>query len=255
MRIAYHAAVNEDLNDFANNFIFLAEMGGYAIDRAEINNKPDTAEFSGLATRTNEARCAAIYHAQPIDQTEAKQIENGLALATQENSDKLDRYRTTAMAGTDKIGLDDVVNYDGGAAKQLANFEAVNGNIDEAVKADIANEITQDKTTSKASLHKIFTEIIRPLSENDTVIDKETAAAACEQLKANAAELAANGFSDYRRKAFIRPVPVLGAFLDKFGYELVEISRTKKGVRTYQIVPIEHIRRYADNRLKRERCQ
>ncbi|ASF48077.1 plasmid replication protein, CyRepA1 family [Methylovulum psychrotolerans] len=255
LRIAYHAAVNEDLNDFANNFIFLAEMGGYAIDRAEINNKPDTAEFSGLATRTHEARCAAIYHAQPIDQTEAKQIENGLALATQENSDKLDRYRTTAMAGTDKIGFDDVVNYDGGAAKQLANFETVNGDINEAVKADITNEITQDKATSKASLHKIFTEIIRPLSENDTVIDKETAAAACEQLKANAAELAANGFSDYRRKAFIRPVPILGAFLDKFGYKLLEISRTKKGVRTYQIVPIEHIRRYADNRLKRERCQ
>ncbi len=251
MRIAYHAAVNEDLNDFANNFILLAEMGGYAIDRAEIDNKPDTAEFAGLARRTNEARCEAIYHAPAIDQAEAKRIENGFTLlATQENSDKADRYKTTVMAGTDDISLDDVINYDKGAVKQLVNFETVNGDVKEAIKADIANELTQDKSVSKTSLHKLFTEIIRPLLEDRTPIDKETAAAACGQLKANAAELAANGFRDYRRKTFVRPVPVLGAFLDKFGYELVEASRTKKGVRTYKIAPIEHIHRYADNRRK-----
>jgi hypothetical protein len=93
---------------------------------------------------------------------------------------------------------------------------------------------------------------MRPLF-NET-INQSKALKACELLRDNAAILAGNGFTDYRKKNFKRPMTTLGNFLKLFGYQLVEEERERTGSdsRRYVIKPIEHIERYANNRKARK---
>ncbi len=247
LRLESQLAINEDLNDFANNFVLLAELSGYAINYEKARLEVDNTPFKGLAKRVKQQCVSNIITADIIDSETAKQIENKQA-PTQADSDKLNRYKTTVMAGTPDINHQDTQHFISGAMKRLTHYETVNGTIEECRKYDTENAITENKATSKLSIHALFKISIRPLLDGEVIIGKANALAVCERLKSHAPELAANGLGNFDKPTFTRPITTLGNFIKRFGYELVQVSRTNKGVSTYRVQAMEHIARYAENR-------
>jgi hypothetical protein len=244
LRIETKRAINEDLNDFANNFLLLAELNGYAIEHTE--DAPE-ANTKGLAKMVKEQCANEIFHAEIIDTDAAKTLGKKQAL-TQIESDKLDRHKTTVMTGSPDIAPDDVKNFIDGASRQLTNYETAHTSIFECKKFDTDNVLTENKFSSKVSSHELFKLIIKPILDKRIIIDKVTAAAFCAVLKDNAAELAANGLGNYDKKTFTRPIVTLGNFIKRYGYELEQVSHNRNGNRTFEIKTIEHIERYAKQR-------
>ena len=251
LRIESQRAINEDLNDFSNNFVLLAQLSGYAINYDQVMQDTDKTQFKGLAKRVKQQRVSDTFTAEIIDCDTAKQIENKQA-PTQTDSDKLNRYKTVVMTGlpTTDINSQDTEHFIGGAVKQLINYETVNGLLDDCRKYDTDNAITENKSTSKLSIHALFKTSIRPLLDGDVIISKANALEVCELLRSHAPELASNGLGNFDKPKFIRPITTLGNFAKRFGYELVEVDRARQGqdCRTYRIEPMEHIARYAENR-------
>jgi hypothetical protein len=62
--------------------------------------------------------------------------------------------------------------------------------------------------------------------------------------------LAANGLGNYDKTKFTRPIATLGNFIKRYGYELEQVSRTHSGDKTFKVVAIEYIERYAEQRKK-----
>jgi hypothetical protein len=246
LRLESQRAINEDLNDFANNFLLLAELNGYAINRDKSESAPE-ANTKGLAKRVKLQGIDAILAEEAIDAETAKTIENKQA-PTQADSNKLDRYKTTVMTGLPDIITDDVKHFINGASKQLTNYETAHTSIFECKKFDTDNVLTENKSSSKVSSHELFKLIIKPILDKRIIIDKVTAAAFCAVLKDNAAELAANGLGNYDKKTFTRPIVTLGNFIKRYGYELEQVSHNRNGNRTFEIKTIEHIERYAKQR-------
>jgi hypothetical protein len=244
LKIKITRANNEDKNDFANNFLLLAELNGYTINRDLIAQIPDNAAFKHLADKVKNQLIDNEFNAEAISKAEAKQLKDS---GKQADSDKVNRFNTTVMAGTEDITRADIENRRGGAMGQLTHYETVNGSIEEARKADIDNQVTLNKSYSRLSIFHLFKLIVGFLLEDGVIIDKQNAGAACELLNAHAAELAANGLGNYSKRAK-NPIITLGRFLKRFGYELVEVSRDRNGLRTYRALAIEDIKRYAENR-------
>lgn len=245
LRLESQRAINEDLNDFANNFLLLAELNGYAINRDKSESAPE-ANTKGLAKRVKLQGIDAILAEEAIDADAAKTIENKQA-PTQADSNKLDRYKTTVMTGSPDIITDDVKHFINGASKQLTNYETAHASIFECQKYDTDNAITENKVRSKVSIHELFNITIKPILDKGVIIDKVSATAFCELLKSNAAELASNGLGNYDKK-FTRPITKLGNFIKRYGYELVEVSQNAKGERVYNLMAQKHIERYARQR-------
>ena len=242
-------AVNADLNDFANNFVMLAELKGYAIDRETLEETG--ADLKGLSKRVKAERAAAIFQAEIIDAEFAGKLDKNQN-RKQTETNQLNRYETTVMCGSDDITQDDVKHFLDGDMRKLTNYETVNNTAHDCAMFDAENAKTENKPYSKLAINELFNDVMRPLF-NET-INQSKALKACELLRDNAAILAGNGFTDYRKKVFKRPITTLGNFLKLFGYRLVEEERERTGSdsRNYVIKPIEHIERYANNRKARK---
>jgi len=244
LKINITRANNEDKNDFANNFLLLAELNGFSINRDLIAQIPDNPTFNQLADRVKKQLIENEFTAEAIPEAEAKQLKDS---GKQSDSNKVNRFYTTVMAGTDDITRLDVENRRKGAMAQLANYETVNGSIDDARKVDIDNQITLNKSSSRLSIFHLFKLITESLLNDGVIINKENAGAACERLTENAAELVVNGLGNYSKRAK-KPIITLSRFLKRFGYELVEVSRDRHGLRTYILEVNTDIKRYAENR-------
>jgi hypothetical protein len=246
LRIESKRAINEDLNDFENNFLLLAELNGYAInhDKAKIDVGNIT---KGLAKRVKEILVNEIFDAEIIDKNTAARLETKQA-TTQIESDRLDRYKTTVMTGSPDIKADDVKNFVDGASKQLTNYETAHASIFECQKYDTDNAITENKSSSKVSIHELFKLTIKLILDKGIIIDKVTAMAFCELLKTHSAELAANGLGNYDKKSFTRPARTVGNFIKRYGYELEQVSHDRNGNDTFEIKPIWFIEKYARQR-------
>lgn len=246
-------AINEDLNDFANNFLLLAELNGYAINREKAKAETDSSLTKGLAKRVKAQCVTDIFTADIISLEAAKRIETKQA-PTQEDSDQLDRHKTTVMAGIPDINADDVKNFVEGASKQLTNYETAHASIAECQKCDRDNALTENKSSSKVGIHELFNKTIKPIIDGGIIIDKTTAAAFCELLRDHAAELAANSLGNYNKPKFTRPITTLGNFIKRYGYALEQVSRSHSGDKTFKVVVIEHIERYANQRKNAKAC-
>jgi hypothetical protein len=244
LRIELTAERNEDLNDFANNFVALAELKGMTIDYSEIQTAG--AEVSKeLKKEVKETTVDKIINAPVIDDQTAKKL-NG----DKSRSYELDRHLTTVIAGTAEITLDDVENVIyGKAISQVMNFETLQANIIELKQWDKENAITQNKTICKTSIHKLGNHVINELFKHDRV-DRKTAQKLCDYLNDNAAEIAANGLGNYTRKSK-NPLRTLGTFIEKFGHELIERERIggrNEQERFFDFRVIDCIDRYTKNR-------
>lgn len=246
-RINHIANRHEDLNDHPNTVLILADLKGMAIDYSELHNDITAEEAEnqkGLANRVTEQRATEIVEAAVIDTLKVQQLSEKNAL-TQVESNQLDRHITTLMSGTTDIDKDDVKYFLKGALAIVTNYELIYANIETLKASDRENAVTQNKLKSKSSLHKIFNAVLNSVNAYPKIGKKE-AALICTVLSKYAAELASNGFGDYRQKSK-NPVRTLGNFLAKIGYELVKSAKTETE-RFYSIKAIDHINRYASNR-------
>lgn len=248
LRIALEAERNDDLNDFANNLIALAEIKGITIDYSAINIEIE--KVKGLATRVKEKRIKHIIEAAEFDFETAKKISN--SPAKKAHSHEIDRYITTAITGKTHadIDVDDVerVHY-GIAVEQVNNREILNASVADLKKWDIQNSLTQDRTICKLSVQKLGKKVINRLIKIKR-IDKKAAQKLCDYLNENAAEVAANDLGNFTYKTK-NPLRKLGEFVKRFGYELSDLERTGsngKRSRIFEIKPIDYISGYVNNR-------
>jgi hypothetical protein len=155
------------------------------------------------------------------------------------------------MVGSDDIDSNDALHFINGAMTVVSNVELMRENIETLKSDDRANHLTQTKMQSKTSLHQIFNELLAFVMSLD-VIDKHSADRFCQILKKHAAELAANGFIDYRKSNNLRSLQTMGNFLKKIGYKLKCLPRSRKNnrERLYNIEMIDYIERYVNNRAK-----
>ena len=253
MRINLESKINTDLNNHKEHVLMLADIKGMNIDYSDFNNAisdADSAKLKGLSAHVKEIRASEIKNAEIIDDEKAKALSKKPAL-TQSESNALNRIKTVKMVGSDDIDNNDALNFINGAMTVVSNVEMMRSNIELLKIDDRANHLTQDKMQSKTSLHKIFNELLMFVMSLDK-IDKNSADHFCQILKKHAAELAANGFIDYRKSENIRSLQTMGNFLKKIGYKLKCLPRSRKNnrERLYGIEMIYYIERYVNNRAK-----
>jgi phage/plasmid primase-like uncharacterized protein len=280
LRIELNAVNNHALNDYANNFYLLAEINGYTINRtpfdASVTMTTEIIESKtkGLGKRVKEATC------ERIKQSDTNTTKKTLSKHKQNERDQLDKLATINMAGTSDIDTDDIYRFKfKNVLPVLLNHENLYSAKSSRLAWDRVNHVTQDKSFSKSSLHKLsFTVIVKgiaaPTIKNKTRrkrwlelvlkadsmramqavnkrlskarLDTRQAAKLCQYLKANAPEIAANGLGNYDRE-FQRPMQILGSFIQHFGYENIEVFKSN-GKHLYAVQPIDYIERYATNR-------
>jgi hypothetical protein len=253
LRINLESKINTDLNNHQEHLLILADIKGFALDYSEFNNAisdADAAKLKGLSTHVKEIRASDIENAEIIDDAKAKALSKKPAL-TQSESNALNRHKTVKMAGSDDIDANDALHFISGAMTVVSNVELMRSNIETLKSDDNANHLTQNKMQSKTSLHRIFNELLAFVMSLD-MIDKHSADQFCQILKKHAAELAANGFIDYRKIDNIRSLQTMGNFLKKIGYKLKCLPRSRKNNRErfYDIEMIDYIERYVNNRAK-----
>lgn len=252
LRIELYSRVNGNLNDFANNFLLLAEINGVTINYDRISHVMDMLEdarLKGLSTRVKEKIIDDVFNSPVISEFDAEKLSEKQAL-TQAETDKLKRHLTTKMVGLEEIERDDVKNFEGGMMKVVGLYEIFNAEPRQLIAWDNENHKTKDKRYSKVSLNRLLVELFDVAASDGLIVTEKTATKFCNALKKNAAELAANGMGNYN-KTFKRPMMTTGLFLKRFGLELVEDKQlgTGKRERVYLLKENKTVARYAANRL------
>lgn len=252
LRIELYARTNADANDFANNFVFLAEINGMTINYSYVEREMDWIEaekIKGLSSRTKEKTVDSIFNSDVISDIDAEQLNEKQAL-TQQETDKLKRHLTTKMVGLEEIERDDVSNFVGGMMKVVGLYEIWQAEPHQLIAWDNENHKTKDKRYSKVSLNRLLVELFEVAASDGLIVTEKTAVKFCNALKKNAAELAANGMGNYN-KTFKSPRITMGLFLKRFGLELVEDKQlgTGKRERVYLLKENKTVARYAANRL------
>jgi hypothetical protein len=245
-RIKLMTTINEDLNDHKNRTLLLADIKGMTIDYDLMNESctdEDAAKLNGLTNRVKTAQAEIIIEATQPTEKRAIELSKKPAL-TEKESNQLNRYKTTDMAGTLEIDTDDALNFINKAMNVVKTVELMEANIEDLKQDDRANHITQNRLESKVSLYKIYHELLALILSVDR-FDKTLADKFCQILKKHAAELAANGFIDYRKESKNK-MKTMGNFIKKMGWKLR--AHKSNGNRTYSVMKIDYIHRYVANR-------
>jgi len=252
LRIALESKINTDLNNHKDHVLILADIKNMTIDYSDFNNTisdDDSSKLKGLSKHVKEIRAGDIKNSEIISDVKAKELSKKPAL-TQSESNALNRYKTVKMVGSNDITRNDALNFINGAMSVVSNVEIMRSNIEHLKIDDRANNLTQDKMQSKTSLHKIFNELLAFVMSLDK-INSHSGDQFCQILKKHAAELASNGFIDYRKEN-VRSLQTMGNFLKKIGYRISCIKRTRKNnrERLYRVEMIDYIELYVNNRAK-----
>lgn len=250
MRIELMAARNQDLNDAANNVVMLAQIKGIKINYENQVVVDESNHSNGLSAQVKQKTIDATLAAPHIDATQAEKLER--KQNTQTQSDALNRYKTTVMTGKehDVLTADDVERllYKK-TLQQIINFETLTTNSEELRQWDKQNALSQNKSQCKLSIQKLGNDVIGRLKEFE-LIDVNTARELCVYLNDNAAEIGANGLGNYSKQSKY-PVRTLAAFVEKFGYKMLEkCTRGGRGQQLccYELVVIDYVAEYATNR-------
>ena len=247
------AKMNQDLNDFANNFLLLAELEGRYFVKLENEFKKEKIEKPSKEVKEEQA--LEIQSAAVIDEHEYNKLRKS-NLVTKEQADSIKRHEVTKMTGlpNDKNvppTLEDIKNYMKNYTGVLANFELLEADIRKLKEIDLFNYQHRIKTKSLTSRQKIFKNFLKPLlkAQKNGGITKPDLLKALAVLKKYAPELAAE-FGNYANINPMRVGSIVGNFAKKFGYELVRVGRESQGNRNriYEIKPMADIERYASNR-------
>jgi len=257
---------NDDLNDYQNNFVILAELNGRVFEYSgNIRAKFAIVDLKkDLMLDVAENR----FNAEIIDAEKAKELSEKAAL-TQDESNALNRYYVTEMAGTDEITLRDVQLYGGGAFSQVLNFEMLQRPESELREIDKVNRETLNKMGSKVKEQKIINGLLELLANasvgvvqalnetkeprtNDKLlevvrqIEETKALAGMKYLKKHHKELSHIGNFNRSVKQMTRAVWSLKSLVKKYGFNVDSLNKNKDGKYTLKIC--SEIARYANNR-------
>jgi hypothetical protein len=245
------AKMNQDLNDFANHFLLLAEIEGRQF--VKIADKTD--KIKKLSEEVKEELMQEIQSAPVIDDHEYHALKK-LNATTSEQTASIKRYEVMQMTGlvnsqTVPPTIDDIKNYLNGYTSILANFELLSTNSQKLKDIDLLNYKHRNKTKSLLSRQKIFKAFLKPLLKAQIKggITHPNLMKAVAVLKEHAPELSAE-FGNYTDINPIRVASIIRNFAKKFGYDLKNVGResTGKRYRVYEIKPMADIERYASNR-------
>jgi hypothetical protein len=245
------AKMNQDLNDFANNFLLLAELDG----RYFVKIEEEKADTKHLTQEVKEEEAQEIEAAPVIVEHEYNQLKKSNIL-TKEQAASIKRYEVCKMTGLPNIQsippeMEEIKNYQNGYTSILANFELLSTNSQKLKEIDLVNYAHRNKTKCLLSRQKIFKGFLKPLlrAQNKGEISHSDLMKAFKVLQEHAPELAAE-FGDYTNINPVRVATIIRNFAKKFGYVLTNVGResTGKRHRTYEIKVMTDIERYANNR-------
>ena len=245
------AKMNQDLNDFANNFLLLAELEGRNF--VKIEEKKDKIEK--LTQEVKEEQALEIQSASVIDDREYDQLKKSNVI-TKEQAASIKRHEVCKMTGLRNTPslppeMKDIKNYQNGYSSILANFELLSANSQKLKEIDLINYAHRNKTKSLLSRQKIFKAFLKPLlkAQSKGSISHPDLMKAFKVLQDHSPELAAE-FGDYTNINPVRVASIIRNFAKKFGYLLENVGRESIGKRhrVYEIKVIADIERYANNR-------
>jgi hypothetical protein len=251
MQCTATANINADLNDYANNFLLLAEIGGRHFEHQNALIDSDGYGLKESAKETKETILNNVLNAPVIDDIERKRLKHTNA-TTQQQTDSVKRFEAVKMTGakpTD-LTLDDVKNFESGYTSRLNNFLLIDADTADLKQRDIDNHKAGNSQKSLLSRQKIFKAFLKPLLDaNGKGIGKDDFQAACKVLKKYHLELAGE-FGNYNKETFKSPAKTAMYFLEKIGYEIEETGQSGGGnrERIYFLSVNESIERYATNR-------
>ena len=245
------AKMNQDLNDFANNFLLLAELDG----RYFVKIEEEKADTKHLTQEIKEEEAQEIEASPVIVEHEYNQLKKS-NLLTKEQGASIKRYEVCKMTGLPNTQsspptMDDIKNYQNSYSSILANFELLSANSLKLKEIDLVNYAHRNKTKCLLSRQKIFKGFLKPLlkAQSKGGITHPDLMKALAVLKEHAPELAAE-FGNYTDIKPVRVASVIRNFAKKFGYVLENIRRenTGKRHRVYEIKVMADIERYTSNR-------
>jgi hypothetical protein len=157
------AKINQDLNDFANNFLLLAELDGRYFVKIE-EEKADTKHLEQEVKEEEEA--LEIQAAPVIIEHEYNNLKKSNVL-TKEQAASIERYEVCKMTGlrnTESVPpeMEDIKNYQNGYGSILANFELLSANSQKLKAIDLVNYAHRNKTKCLLSRQKIFKGVLKP---------------------------------------------------------------------------------------------
>ena len=246
------AKINQDLNDFANNFLLLAELEGRNFVKLE---EEKTEKIKNLSQEVKEEQAIEIQVAPTIIEYEYNNLKK-LNVITKEQASSIKRYEVCKMTGLPNTqsappAIEDIKNYQNGYSSILANFELLSANSQKLKEIDLVNYAHRNKTKCLLSRQKIFKAFLKPLlkAQSKGGITHPDLMKAFKVLQEHAPELAAE-FGDYTNINPVRVASIIRNFAKKFGYVLENIRRenTGKRHRVYEIKVMADIERYANNR-------
>lgn len=246
------AKINRDLNDFANNFLLLAQLEGRNFVKI-IEEKKE--KITKLAEEIKEERALEIQAAPVIDEHEYNQLKKS-NLITKAQSASMERYEVAKMTGlpnTQSVPptIEDIKNYQKGYTSILANFELLFISPQKLKELDLINYQHRNRTKCLLSRKKIFEGVLKPLlkAQDKGGITKPDLLKALAVLEKHAPELAAE-FGNYENLKPVRVARIIQNFVKKFGYVLTNVGRESTGKRNriYEIKVMEDIEHYANNR-------
>lgn len=252
MQCAAIANINLDLNDYANNFLLLAEISGRYFEHQNIVSNGQLSYqqnyYKDARDTTKETILNNILNAPVIDDIERKRLKR-INATTQQQTDSIKRFEAVKMtgAGVDKLTLDDVKNFESGYSSKLNNYLLIDADTADLKQRDIDNYKAGNSQKSLLSRQKIFKAFLKPLNDaNGRGIGKKDFQAACKVLKKYHLELAGE-FGNYNKETFKSPAKTAMYFLEKLGYEMAETTKNND-VRLFEIFVNDDIARYATNR-------
>ena len=251
MQCAAMANINDDLNDYANNFLLLAEISGREFQHTNSLIDADGYGLKESAKETKETILNNVFNAPVIDDIERKRLKR-VSATTQQQTDSIKRFEAVAMtgAGVDKLTLDDVKNFNDGYVSKLNNYLLIDADTADLKQRDIDNHKAGNSQKSLLSRQKIFKAFLKPLLDaNGRGIGKDDFQAACKVLKKYHLELAGE-FGNYDKETFKQAGKTAMYFLEKIGYEMT-VKSTIHGVDNFEIFVNDDISRYA---LHRKGC-
>ncbi len=246
------AKMNQDLNDFANNFLLLAELEGRNFVKIEEHKKE---KIKNLSAEVKEEEAIEIQAAPTIIEYEYNNLKKSNVI-TKEQATSIKRYEVCKMTGLPNTqsappAIEDIKNYQNGYSSILANFELLSANSLKLKEIDLLNYAHRNKTKCLLSRQKIFKRFLKPLlkAQSKGDITHSDLMKALVVLKEHAPELAAE-FGNYTDIKPVRVASIIRNFAKKFGYVLENIRRenTGKRHRVYEIKVMADIERYANNR-------
>lgn len=245
------AKMNQDLNDFANNLLLLAELEG----RYFVKIHEEKADTKHLAKEVKEEEAQEIQVAPAIVEQEYSQLKKSNVI-TKEQAASVKRHEVCKMVGmlntaTLPLEMEDIQNYQKGYTSIVVNYELLTASPKKLKEWDLLNYHHRNKQTCLLSRQKIFKAVLKPLikAQKGEGITKPDLMKALAVLEQHAPELAAE-FSDYSNLNPVRVAAIIRNFVKKFGYKLENVGRKSTGQRhrIYEIKVMPEIERYAANR-------